>query len=283
MKKNLLFVSILFAFKIGFAQPQHEIDSLKQELAFASNDTSRMLIQEGLCSYYSDYNFDSADLYGKGSLVLDEKSNALKEEALLLCDLSWAYSNNGNVPKALELGFKAFRIAGENNYQFEKAKSLNVIAAIYGDFDIPKQRSYLKQAKQIFEANQNETGDDWVHEKIYNDFLLGRSFLHNNQLDSGLIYLQNTYNTTPPNNYWHKVLMMALGEVYLRSGEYEKGLAYTRKSLKLCQIENDPYTEVWCYANIALFYKEIKEQDSCIYYAKKGLETSQRINEKDGI
>ena len=31
MKKNFLFVSLLFAFKIGFAQPQHEIDSLKHE------------------------------------------------------------------------------------------------------------------------------------------------------------------------------------------------------------------------------------------------------------
>src|SRR5438552_8056290 len=168
MKKNLLFVSILFAFKIGFAQPQHEIDSLKQELAFASNDTSRMLILEGLCSYYSDYNFDSADLYGKRSLVLAEKNNALKEEALLLCDLSWAYSNNGDVPKALELGFKALRIAGENNYQFEKAKSLNLIGNIYGTIDITKQTIYLKQAKQIFEANQNETGEDWTDEKIYN-------------------------------------------------------------------------------------------------------------------
>jgi two-component system NtrC family sensor kinase len=273
----------LLAFRIGFAQPQHEIDSLKYELAFASNDTSRMLIQGDLCSYYSDYNFDSADLYGKRSLALAEKSNSLKEEALLLCYLSWAYSNNGDLPKALELGFKAFRIAGENNYQFEKAKSLNVIGAIYDDLDIAKERAYLKQATQIFEANQNETGDDWVHEKIYNDFLIGRSLLHNNQLDSGLIYLQKTYNTTPLNNYWHKVLLMALGDVYLRSGEYKKGLAYTKESLKLCQIENDPYTEVWCYATIAFFYKQIKEQDSCIYYAKKGLEKSKRINAKGGI
>jgi tetratricopeptide (TPR) repeat protein len=280
MKKNLLFVALVLVFRIGFAQPgRQEIDSLKHELTLAGNDTSRVLILDGLCSDYGNYNFDSSNLYGKQGLALAEKSNFSKGKARVLCGLSRDYEIHGDLPKALELGFKALQTAGENNDQFGKARSLNVIGSIYGALgDIPKQMSYLKQAEQIFETNQYETGKDWIRLKIFTDFAIGYSFLKNKQLDSALIYLQKAYNITPLNNYWHKAILLALGDVYLESGEYKKGLAYEQESIKLCQIKNDLFTEAYGYKTIASFYKEIKQQDSCIYYVKKAFETSRRIN-----
>jgi signal transduction histidine kinase len=281
MKRNLLFVALVLVFRIGFAQPgPQEIDSLKHELTLADNDTSRVLILGGLCSYYANYNFDSSNLYGKQGLALAEKRKFLKGKARILCGLARGYQVHGDLPKALELGFKAFQTAGENNDQLGKARSLNEIGSIYGNLgDIPKQMNYLKQAKQIFETNQYETGEDWIREKIYTDFAIGYSFLNNKQLDSALIYFQKAYNKRPLNNFWHKALLLALGNVYLQSGEYKKGLAYEQESIKLCQIKNDPFTEAYGYNTIASFYKEIRQQDSCIYYAKKAFETSWRIND----
>src|SRR5437763_50848 len=149
MKKNLLFVALMLVFAIGFAQDRQEIDSLKHELGLASNDTSRVLILDGLCSDYASYNFDSSNLYGKQGLALAEKSNFLKGKARILCGLAWNYQIHEDLPKALELGFKALQTAGENNDQFGKASSLNVIGSIYGALgDTAKQMRYLKQAKQ---------------------------------------------------------------------------------------------------------------------------------------
>jgi two-component system, NtrC family, sensor kinase len=156
-----------------------------------------------------------------------------------------------------------------------------VIGSIYGNGlgDIPKETSYFKQLMQVFEANQYETGKDWINEKIYTDFLIGWSFQRKKQFDSASIYLQRAYDKAPLSNRYHKVLLLALGAVYLQSGEYKKGLVYTQESIKICQIENDPFTEAYCYYTIASHYKEIKQQDSCIYYAKKAFETSSGNNE----
>src|ERR1041385_4700482 len=132
MNKNLLFVALVLVFRIGFAQDrQKEIDSLKHELPLVSNDTSQVLILDGLCSDYANYNFDSSNLYGKQGLAIAEKSNFLKGKARILRGLSRSYQIHGDLPKALELSFKALQIAGENNYQFEKARSLNEIGSIY--------------------------------------------------------------------------------------------------------------------------------------------------------
>ena len=74
MKQNLLFVALVLVFRIGFAQGRQRIDSLKHELTLAINDTSRVLILEGLCSDYASYSFDSSNLYGKQGLALAEKA-----------------------------------------------------------------------------------------------------------------------------------------------------------------------------------------------------------------
>jgi hypothetical protein len=75
------------------------------------------------------------------------------------------------------------------------------------------------------------------------------------------------------------VVLLGLGAVYLQLREYKRGLVYAQESIKFCHIENDPFTEAFCYITIASSYKERKQQDSCIYYAKKAFETSSGNNE----
>ena len=284
MKKNLLFIGTVLLHITAPGQDQQKIDSLKTELSLPQNDTSKVLLLEALCVAYYVNNFDSATLYGQQGIELAKKINFLRGEAMILPGLVIAFVNHGDVPKGLELGFKGLQIAEENNFQLEKSMNLTQIGRAYGFVgDFNKKMGYLKKAEQINEANQNNGVLAWDDVKTNTDFQIGMAYSSDNKLDSAFFYFNKTYNRTLNNANWHDILLSTLGDFYLQSGNGQKALEYYRKSIEIAEKKNDPYTALWCYIGIAEFYQEEKLHDSCIFYAKAGLETAQKVNAKQGI
>ena len=102
---TFLFTSI---WSIGFAQYQDKnIDSLKQELTFAKQDTSRVQLMVSISYNYRFLNLDSSNYYGLQALEMANKIDYLKGKVQATNRMSFFYRYTGNLPKALELSFNA--------------------------------------------------------------------------------------------------------------------------------------------------------------------------------
>ncbi len=99
-----------------------------------------------LCYFYRYTNIDSSMFYGQSALALAQKNKFLRGEADALNKLGLAFREKGDLPKSLELEFKALKIAQENNYELEIVYCLRRIGHVYMDLkDYPKAASYSMQ------------------------------------------------------------------------------------------------------------------------------------------
>jgi len=145
MIKTFIF-TFLFAFicSIGFTQTREAIDSLHHQLATAKDDTSRIQIQIQLCYFYRLGNADSSVFYGQQAFESAQKINYSKGEILSLGFMSITMGQLGNFPKALEMSFKALKLAQSNNQEYLTTPALNAIGEVYTALkDYPRAMSYL--------------------------------------------------------------------------------------------------------------------------------------------
>src|ERR1035437_1187260 len=215
MKRTFLITIILAnACSIGFAQiiggQSGYLDSLKYKLVMAKDDTSRVLALADLSFAFGSINFDSAAMYSQQALALTQKLKFQRGEVRRLYSLGFAVETKGDMPKALNLFFKALQIAEENQYLLETDMCLTSIGNVFLDLnDNPKAISYFKRANKINETIKNEIGA--VDVKDYTDINLGQAFVQNNQLDSALVCLENLYKRTLHNNKWHPAVLIFFG------------------------------------------------------------------------
>jgi two-component system, NtrC family, sensor kinase len=281
---KILTITFFLTFACGIASSQQVFDvyndSLKQNLSIEKQDTSRVLTMAILCASYAFANFDSAVAYGNQALALAKKIKFPRGEAWALNCLGNAFINQGDIPKSMELRLKSLQIAEQYGYLTEEAACLDGLGFIYNYLkDYPKALSYGQKARQIIDkAKLDVFGLDL---KIRINLNLGTNYMLNNQLDSSFIYLQKTYNETL-NLYWHPILLRYFGELQFRLGNHGLALEYLRKSISINKVSNDTYSGTQANNTIATFFDQLKQPDSCIYYAKVGLAYAQKIGYKRG-
>ncbi len=286
MKKNLLFtLLLLFVSGVCLAQSFNDFrqaDSLRNELAASKEDKSSVLIMARLCKVYSNHNIDSAIKYGTHGLELAKRIEYIIGEVKCLVSLGTAFETKGNLPKALSMHYKALQLAEENRFPFQIATCLFQIGDIFQDLnDNPKAISFYHRASRIIDTLKNEEGLEDL--QVLNELNLGETYMLNNQMDSAFQHLQNTYNATLNSDTWHPVLLMFFGDLQFRRGKHQLALGYLHKSIEIFQNKKDHYSTADACRIIAGFFKEMKESDSCIYYAKQGLNEAQLIGYKLSI
>ena len=258
---------------ISFAQTREAIDDLHHQLAIAKDDTSRISAQAYLCLLYRLGNTDSSILYGQQALKSAQRINYPAGEILALGFMSITMEQMGNLPKALEMAFKALQIAKTNNLECEAA--LNAIGETYIILnDYPKALSYLRWQKSVCEANGNIEASAYAKKDI------AVVFEETNQLDSALYYEQMAIKDFQKTGREEPQVYETLGNIKMKSGDHAAALNFYHKGLQIAIKNNERRASAGAYNKIAKFYKNINQPDSGIYYANKGFEESQLISQK---
>jgi len=276
IKKFIITLHLLFAWAVGFTQTRGTIDALQHRLSIAKDDTGRVNAQLGLCFAYRLGNADSSLLYGQRALTLSQKINYPSGEILALSYTGITLEQMGNLPKALEMAFKALQIGKTNKLEYLTGAALNAIGETYIILkDYPKALYYLRMEKSSNKTNEISLA--------YSQFDMGGAFYEMNRLDSSVYYERQAIMHFSKFNREEPLVYKILGDVEMKSGKHAKALNLYRKSLQISIKNNERRATAYAYYKIAVFYKAVNQPDSAIYYAKKGLEESELITQKKTI
>ena len=270
MKKLTLTLFIALTCGFGFAQNRQEIDSLKHELAIAKHDTSRILLMSTLGGIYRLSKPDTALKYAQQSLTLAKQIKFLKGQARALNYLGFTYRELGDLPKALDSFLKALKIAEDNQFTSLIGGCNNGFGTIYFDLrEYPKAINYYRISKKIFEST-NEQGS--IVRQTRN---IGSGYLYNNQLDSAIYYTQLAYEGSIRLKDDDPTVLRNLGTIQSKLGNNQLALDYIKQSVQATKKNNDLRNASLAYNQIAEVFLKMNQVDSCIFYAKKGLENGQ--------
>src|SRR5262245_51264491 len=106
------------------AQDQHKIDSLKQVISTAKEDTAKASALDFLGWELRNSNPDSAIILANQALTLSKKYASTKHIAYAYRVIGWAYLVKGNYPASLENNFKALSLYKELDNKARIAKTL---------------------------------------------------------------------------------------------------------------------------------------------------------------
>ena len=115
-RKLLIFIFLSsVACPSAFGQTSYDFDLLYRQLADAKDDTGRINAQIALCGLYRLVNTDSSLFYGEQALESAKGINYFQGQILALGTMSIVMDERVNLPKSMELGFKALQIAEEHH------------------------------------------------------------------------------------------------------------------------------------------------------------------------
>jgi tetratricopeptide (TPR) repeat protein len=278
MIKTLL-ITFLFAFTvvISVAQTMQEVDSLQHQLASAKDDTSRIDAEIGLCRLYRLGNTDSSLIYGQQALKSAQEINYYAGEIAALSFMCIAMEQQGNLPRSLELGFKALQVAEEHHLEGFAGAALYGITESYILLkDYPKALGYARTLLSIVEPTNEEALG-------YPYFNMGIVFEGMNQLDSASFYEEKAIEAFHKVDHEEPLVYQTLGDIAMKSGSPGDALSYYEKGLRIAIRNNERRALAYAYNKIASFYKNENQPDSAIYYAGKGLQESKMISQKKTI
>ena len=280
MRKEFVFIlQFALVLNFGFAQTRQAVDSLHRQLASAKDDTSRINAQIALCLLYRLGNTDSSLMYGKQALESAERINYIPGQISALGFMCIVTEQRGNLPKSLELGFKALRLGEEHRLEALAGPALDGIGEAYIILkDFQKAINYL--SRYILINQQYGSNNEGL---AYAYFDMGVAFEGLNQLDSANFYEQRSIETFGKYNYEEPLVYQTLGDIKIKSGKPGEALEYYQKSLQIALKNNERRASAYAYNKIAAFYKNSNNADSAIYYAHQGIDESRVINQKKTI
>ncbi|HEY2722307.1 MAG TPA: ATP-binding protein [Chitinophagaceae bacterium] len=261
-----------------FAQTRDTTDSLQYRLANAKDDTSRIKAQLALCLAYRLGNTDYSLLYGNRAMEEAVKIGYVPGQILALGLMCIVTEQRGNLPKSLELGFKSLRLGREHNLENLTGPALDGIAETYIVLnDFSRTIDYLRKSILITENTLNYEGLG------YSYYDMGVVFAGLKQLDSANVYEEKAIRTFAKYNHEEPLVYLTIGDIKMKSGKLEESLNYYQKSLQIALKNNELRAAADAYNKLATFYKDAIQDDSAVYYAKRGLEEAKLINQKKTI
>ena len=263
-----------------FAQNQKQIDSLKQIITLAKQDTNKVITLLELGDQYEHNKPDSALVFYHRALDI---SKEIKSQTLIAkCSryLGIIYYYQGFYTKAI-----AYHIKSLNTYKKIGDKkgisgSYNNIGLVYeyqGAYT--KAISYYLKSLKISE----EIGDKKVIQSAYNNI-------------GGIHYNQGSYDEAL--SYFFKSLKISkeigikkgvadsynnIGSIYRQQGFEDKSLQYHLKSLKIKEEIGDKRGLFSSYQNLGVSYYTKGSYDKTLSYYLKSLNIAEEMDDKHGI
>jgi signal transduction histidine kinase len=261
--KKILF-SILLLYLCAYSRGQTKaIDSLKQLLLTAKDDTNKVILLASLSNRYNFSFADTAVMYAQQGLQLARKINFDREEAFCLMVLGSALTTLGTYSNALDFLYQSISLA-------DKTQNMAVLALAYGWLglcyreldDFEKAKFRMRESMRLAELFRPQT------------LTLGQSqgmmssiFEKNNELDSALFYANKSYATK---NIWSG-LLVELGAIHRKLGHDSLALDFYRRAVPMAMVANFQIDIIDSYNGISQIHWRQKEYDSAVIYAKLAL------------
>jgi two-component system NtrC family sensor kinase len=269
MKKYILFLILVFSMQYASLAQTQEIDSLKNAIAIAKQDTSRVRLLYQLIGSYRFNRPDSAIYYGIKALALARKINFPVGEVALMRYIAVSHITLGNYSKAMQLDLEAIRLAEENGLLFDKIVLLGHIGSIYlnsGDFS--EALRYYRASASLADSARSH---NWIARGL--DYI-GLTYRRMGRIDSAKFYATRAQDYCIAHPEISKPVISGiitnLGKIYHLEGKREMALSYFRQGLFLSsESRRFQFLALFPFAE---FYFEANELDSSAYYATKSLD-----------
>jgi signal transduction histidine kinase len=263
--KNLALL-FLFFFKLSLCFGQTPaLDSLKQELAKAKNDTTKVLLYEKLMK--AAQGQDAID-YGMKGLALAKRIHY--DKGAILCGNWLAFiSIEQNYYKAILILMETKQLCEKNKDSIQLTQTLGYLGYAYGKFNHQKELQYYAECKKLMEKL------DLTQSFIPINMIIGYAYKDMGIPDSALVYLQKGYEyalqsdkSVPPESFY-----VHFGEVYYQKDQKDLAMSYFRRSIATISEGSPPdgQNDAQAYLGMALIYRDRNELDSARYFAQKAL------------
>ncbi len=275
MRSVLCFFLVLGICQFGFAQ-RRILDSLRMQLVNAKNeDTSRVLALSDLADYFGFVQFDSSLSYSTQAFNLSKKLKYLFGRFRAYRSKFFAFNCYGNYPMALDAALNLQKISDEFP---PKAIPIGVLSGpyyftgvLYRQMqDYPNANAQLHQAIHLFRENKQP-----LSECYYAFSHLGLLYASLNQMDSALWYAQKGYDLglqTRGFKRYFSLAIGALGNIHMRLHHYKLAEELFRQGISQSSESENIYFQARNYNNLAGVFFQENIRDSCIYYARIGLQ-----------
>jgi tetratricopeptide (TPR) repeat protein len=148
----ICFFLFLFAGMHTLPAQETEIDSLRNLLSLAGDDTSKVNLLDDLCWNLRSSEPEAAVNYGTEGIQLAKKLGFIKGEAAIEHSLGIIYQDQGDYDKALSFYFSSLKIREKRADLQGMAVSYNNIGNIYrNQNNLKKALEYHRMALKIFE------------------------------------------------------------------------------------------------------------------------------------
>ena len=278
--KKIAFIILLFTALSGICYGQlsgDQIKNLKEQLAKAKHDTTRLDVAFSLASGYRFSNVDSSISYADLGLKLATEMNLPIAKANFLSLKGATLLESGRLPESLQLQFEALKISESIKDTSSKALALNRIGNIYMELaDYPKAKEYYFRSKNLFEL----IGDRSMY---YNEISnIGNIYELLSMPDSALYFQKIVYEKSKENNdrysYARPEIMFRMGNAYKLKGDKVKALEFYKRGVTESYIENDLRNLAMNNLLIAKLFKEMNLPDSSFKYAYQTLKTGRVVS-----
>ena len=262
---------LLFSVNV-FAQNK-AIDSLKQALSVAKEDTNKVWLFVDLGNFYQWSYPDSAITYSQQGLQLSQKLNFTTGEIIISGIMAEALAVKGNFSKALDIRLKALQLAEKSGDQYLIYwRQLGVGTVYFYSGDQQNALNYYYKGK----ANKEVRPEDI---ETISGFI-GESYFALHHLDSALLYIQKAYDLDIKKKSHWSVPYYYLAAIYLEKGQNKESLDYYREGIRVSVANKDI---VDGYNGIAAAFKKSGQTDSSVYYAKKAFVGGQHASLIPGV
>jgi tetratricopeptide (TPR) repeat protein len=277
----LIIISELLLFKVEiFAQNQKQIDSLKQIITLAKQDTNKVITLLELGDQYEHNKPDSALVCYHRALDI---SKEIKSQTLIAkCSryIGIIYYYQGFYTKAIDYHIKSLNASkkiGDNKGISGSYNNIGLVYEYQGAYT--KAISYYLKSLKISE----EIGDKKVIQSACNNI-------------GGIHYNQGSYDEAL--SYFFKSLKISkeigikkgeadsynnIGSIYRQQGFEDKSLQYHLKSLKIKEEIGDKRGLFSSYQNLGVSYYTKGSYDKTLSYYLKSLNIAEEMDDKHGI
>jgi tetratricopeptide (TPR) repeat protein len=245
-KSILIVIALSLSIFYGAAQRQM-VDSLLKLLPTAKDDTSRLIIMDGLIEAYKNVNLDSGVYYAQQEILITNRMNDPYQQAYALNQYGHALFFAGNYPEAVEVLLKALQQFENHADTFAIASSYLGLGFVYRNSDeYRKAIEYFIKYKEIADYYNN----DWMRSTFFAD--AGRSYEQLNILDTALLYQQQAYDLVlrlSP-GYGAGGILCNLGTVHSKLGNNSPAVDLFRQGVEQSLTNEDFRTLARCYNEI---------------------------------
>ena len=249
------------------------IDSLKQDLAVATEDSMKFGALMDLSGAYRSVRIDSMVYYAQQGVLLSIKSKnslPLRAEADALSNLAYALWYAGNYPGAKEAYLKAL----------EKAEPIGdplLTGSIYNGLAlVNRNEGDFRQAVNYYTKAEVLTRNIPDNEVLLSALVdKGKAYEQLNILDSAFSYTQQSLALLLNKYYKQNVIgggiQANMGIIYSKLGQQKLAEAYFRQSIQLSTEMKEYRLLGRAFVEFAEHFYRNHQRDSAVYYATKGL------------